>query len=227
MDEPHPDTQRLVQAAVPDPHAVRSEEQLLALYPTPVARSWAKESSVVTPGYRELIAASPFCVIATNGPDGIDCSPRGDAPGFVGVLDERTLMIPDRRGNNRLDTLRNITRDSRIGLVFVIPGIGEAVRVRGVATISTDPNLLRDNAVRGIEPVTVLVVRVDRIYFQCRRATLRSALWQAPHVDPASLPTPGRLQAEVGAMSEPDARDYDRSVAAYAAATLYEGPSKP
>lgn len=168
MDEAHPDVQIPVSAAGPDPQAVRSEEQLLALYPTPVARTWAKESSVITPGYREMIAASPFCVIATTGPEGIDCSPRGDAPGFVRVLDERTLVIPDRRGNNRLDTLRNVVRDSRIGLVFLIPGVGEAVRVRGRATISTDPKLLQDNAVHGIEPVTVLVVTVDRIYFQCR-----------------------------------------------------------
>ncbi|MEJ7650793.1 MAG: MSMEG_1061 family FMN-dependent PPOX-type flavoprotein [Nakamurella sp.] len=226
MDEAHPDVQIPVSAAGPDPQAVRSEEQLLALYPTPVARTWAKESSVITPGYREMIAASPFCVIATTGPEGIDCSPRGDAPGFVRVLDERTLVIPDRRGNNRLDTLRNVVRDSRIGLVFLIPGVGEAVRVRGRATISTDPKLLQDNAVHGIEPVTVLVVTVDRIYFQCRRATLRSVLWQAPHVDPASLPTPGRLQAEVGAMSEPDARDYDTTVAEYASSTLFAGPTK-
>lgn len=213
-------------AVDPGQAVVTTEEQLLALYPTPVARTWAKESSVVTPGYRELIAASPFCVIATDGPDGIDCSPRGDAPGFVRVLDERTLVIPDRRGNNRLDTLRNIVRDGRIGLVFLIPGVGEAVRVRGVATISTDPELLRDNAVRGIEPVTVLVVTVHRIYFQCRRATLRSALWQAPHVDPATLPTPGRLQAEVGAMTGPDARDYDATIAEYASSTLYAGPTR-
>lgn len=226
MDEAHPQAQIPVPSAVPDPHAVLSEEQLLARYPTPVARSWAKESSVITSGYRELIAASPFCVIAPNGPDGIDCSPRGDVPGFVGVLDERTLVIPDRRGNNRLDTLRNVVRDRRIGLVFLIPGVGEAVRVRGVAVISTDPKLLRDNAFRGIEPVTVLVVTVQRIYFQCRRATLRSALWQAPHIDPASLPTPGRLQAEVGAMTEPDARDYDSAVAEYTSSTLYAGPTR-
>jgi PPOX class probable FMN-dependent enzyme len=191
-----------------------------------VPRAWAKESDVITPGYRELIAASPFCVVATRGADGIDCSPRGDAPGFVEVLDEHTLVIPDRRGNNRLDTLRNILQDNEIGLIFLIPGIGEAVRVRGTAVISTDPDLLARHHFRGIAPVTVLVVTVSRIYFQCRRASLRSTLWQAPHVDPAGLPTPGRLQAEVGAMAARDADAYDAGVAEYAASTLYDGPTK-
>lgn len=209
-----------------DLQAVTSQEQLRGLYPEPVARTWAKESAVITPGYRELIEASPFCVIATNGPDGIDCSPRGDAPGFVVIPDGRTLEIPDRRGNNRLDTLRNVLHDDRIGLIFLIPGIGETVRVRGTAVISTDPDLLARHLFRGIAPVTVLVVTVSRIYFQCRRATLRSALWQAPHLDPAGLPTPGRLQAEVGAMSEPAALEYDATVAEYASSTLYEGPTK-
>lgn len=205
---------------------ISTESELRSLYPTPVARTWAKESAVVTPGYAELIAASPFCVIATHGPEGIDCSPRGDAPGFVEVLDENTLLVPDRRGNNRLDTLRNLLHCTEIGLIFLIPGIGEAVRVRGTAVISTDPALLERSTIGGIPPVTVVVVTVTRIYFQCRRANLRSRLWEAPDVDPRTLPTPGRLQAEVGAMTTDAAVEYDRDVADYAAATLYAGPTK-
>lgn len=212
--------------ADPDPYVVATEDALLALYPTPVARTWAKESDFVTPGYAELIAASPFCVLATRGAHGIDCSPRGDGPGFVDVIDPRTLVIRDRRGNNRLDTLRNLLFDNAIGLIFVIPGIGEAVRVRGTAAISTDPDLLARYTFRGAVPVTALVVTVTRIYFQCRRAALRSSLWNTPAVDPASLPTPGRLQAEVGAMAAADAAEYDAVVADYTSATLYSGPTR-
>lgn len=206
---------------------VTDRDALRALYRDPVPRALAKESPVLTAGYAELVTASPFCVVATHGADGIDLSPRGDAPGFVRVLDERTLLLPDRRGNNRLDTLENVLRDSRIGLLFLVPGLGEAVRVRGTAVITADPELLAPSTVAGVAPVTGLVVTVSRVYFQCRRATLRSALWEPAQRDPADLPTPGRLQAEVGAMTEQDAREYDATVADYTAGTLYAGPTKP
>ena len=125
-----------------DPHAITTLDRLLEVYPTtPVANSVRKESPVLTPAYADVVRASPFLVIATLATDGtgIDQSPRGDAPGFVEVLDERTLVIPDRRGNNRLDTLRNLVADPRIGLLFLVPGIGEELRVRGTAALSTDP----------------------------------------------------------------------------------------
>ena len=126
----------------PNPHTITTEAQLADAYPIrPSGPSLTKESAVITPRYGELIAAAPFCVLTTIGEGGLDCSPRGDAPGFVRIRDPRTLEIPDRRGNNRLDTLRNLLRDDRIGLIFVIPGVNECIRVRGTAIISTDPEV--------------------------------------------------------------------------------------
>lgn len=205
-----------------------SPEDLAALYPPPQSRALAKESATITPLYAELIAAAPFCVLATLGTSGIDCTPRGDAPGFVQVADARTLLVPDRRGNNRLDTLKNLLQCKVIGMIFMIPGVGEAVRVRGTAAISTDPDLLGRFEVAGVLPVTVLVVTVDRIYFQCQRAIRRSKLWDPEsRVDRKSLPSAGRLQVEAGAMTAEAAVDYDATLDDYAAATLYASPSKP
>ena len=213
-----------------DPNSViGSVEALTALYPPANPRSVAKESGVLTPGYAELIAASPFAIVATRGQQGLDCSPRGDRPGFVRVLDEHTLLLPDRRGNNRLDTLRNLLHDPAIALIFLIPGVGEAIRVRGTAVISTDPELIALTAHAGIEPATVVVVTVSRVYFQCQRALIRSSLWDpaAQVTDRSSLPTAGRLQAEVGVLTQQAADAYDATLDEYARATLYEGPSKP
>ncbi|MTD15704.1 pyridoxamine 5'-phosphate oxidase family protein [Nakamurella sp. YIM 132087] len=208
-------------------HLITDAAALSALYPAPVARALGKESPVLTPGYVELLAAAPFCIVATHGPAGIDCSPRGDPPGFVQVLDERTLLLPDRRGNNRLDTLRNLLHDPAIALIFLIPGMGEAVRVRGTAVISTDPDLLERCRIQGVLPATVLVVSVDCVYFQCQRALLRSGLWDpAAQVDRSTLPSTGRLQQELGQFTAAQAAEYDATLADYAAATLYEGPTK-
>ena len=200
---------------------------LEALYPPANPRSLAKESDVLTPGYGALIEASPFVVVATRGPAGLDCSPRGDRPGFVQVADERTLLLPDRRGNNRLDTLHNLLHDPDIALIFLIPGVGETVRVRGTAVISTDPDLIGRTAHNGIKPATVLVISVSRVYFQCQRAVVRSGLWDpSVHVDRATLPTAGDLQREVGVLDAAQAADYDATLDDYVRATLYEGPSK-
>lgn len=213
----------------PDPaYLVGDLDHLAALYPPATPRALGKESPVITPGYARLIEAAPYAILATRGPNGIDCSPRGDAPGFVIVLDEHTLLLPDRRGNNRLDTLRNLVQHDTIGLIFLIPGVGEAIRVRGTAAISTDPELVDRCIVRGVKPATVLVISVQRVYFQCQRAAVRSALWDpASRADRSSLPSAGDLQAEVGAMTAEQAHDYDATLDAYVAATLYEGPSRP
>jgi PPOX class probable FMN-dependent enzyme len=158
--------------------------------------STAKVADWITPSYRRLIEASPFAALATMGPEGLDCSPRGDLPGFVRVHDDRTLMLPDRRGNNRVDSLRNIVRDPRMALLFLIPGSGTTLRVNGHAHISADPALLASFKVDGKPPRTVVVMRVEEIYFQCARAIVRSALWDPDsRVDPASLPTPGQILA--------------------------------
>ncbi len=175
---------------------IRTEEALEALYGQPADPSLVKVAPVVTKEYRALIEASPFAVLATCGPEGIDCSPRGDRPGFVRIHDDRTLMLPDRRGNNRIDSLRNIVRDPRASLLFLIPGSGTTVRVNGKAHLTADAELLESFAVDGKPPRSVLILEVDEIYFQCARAIVRSHLWDpGMQVDPKTLPTPGRILA--------------------------------
>ncbi|MEO8560422.1 MAG: pyridoxamine 5'-phosphate oxidase family protein [Rhodospirillales bacterium] len=175
---------------------IKSVEQLEALYGQPGDASLVKEVDHVTPQYRALIEASPFAVLATSGPEGLDCSPRGDRPGFVRIADERTLLLPDRMGNNRVDSLRNIVRDPRIALLFMIPGSSTTLRVNGRAHLSIEPELLESFAVDDKIPRSVVVTTIDAIYFQCARAIVRSELWNpAKHVAAQSLPTPGKILA--------------------------------
>ena len=160
--------------------------------------STAKVADRVTAQYRRLIEVSPFVALATSGPEGLDCSPRGDLPGFVRIHDEKTLMMPDRRGNNRIDSLRNIVRDPRIGMLFLIPGSGTTLRINGIAHLSDDPGLLASFAVTEKAPRTVIVMEVGEIYFQCARAIVRSDLWNPDkRIDPKTLPTPGEILAEM------------------------------
>ena len=180
---------------------IDSLEALEALYSAaPTAASLVKVSDRITPHYQALIEASPFVALATVGPEGLDCSPRGDQPGFVRIADPRTLILPDRRGNNRIDSLRNVIRDPRVALLFLIPGSGVTFRVNGRARISADPDLLQSFAIDGKAPRTAMVITVEEAYFQCARAILRAGLW-APEaqVDPASLPTAGAMLAAVTA----------------------------
>jgi hypothetical protein len=189
-------------------HFVTSTEQLESLYTdAPYGPAVFKEAEYITPQYRKLIEAAPFVVLATSGPEGLDCSPRGDPPGFVRVVDEHTLLIPDRRGNNRIDSLRNLVRDPRISLLFLIPGVGETMRINGRARISTDPALTESFGMNGKLPKCVLVVTVERAYFQCTKALIRSKLWDpAQRVDRKTLPTPGSIIAELtdGKMGGPE-----------------------
>jgi PPOX class probable FMN-dependent enzyme len=160
--------------------------------------STAKVGECITAQYRRLIEVSPFVALATTGPEGLDCSPRGDKPGFVRIHDEATLMMPDRRGNNRCDSLRNIVRDSRVALLFLIPGSGSTLRINGRAHVSADPELLASFKMEGKAPRTVIVMTVEEVYFQCARAIVRSDLWNPDkRVDPRSLPTPGQILAEM------------------------------
>ncbi|MBT4908112.1 MAG: pyridoxamine 5'-phosphate oxidase family protein [Rhodospirillaceae bacterium] len=175
---------------------ITTVEELAALYGAPVETSLAKEVDRITPQYRTLIEASPFVALATAGPEGLDCSPRGDMAGFVRIHDETTVMLPDRRGNNRVDSLRNIVRDPRVGLLFLLPGSGSTLRINGKAHLSIDPELLESFAVDGKAPRSVVVIEVETIYFQCARAIIRSELWNPDRfIDPASLPTPGQILA--------------------------------
>jgi PPOX class probable FMN-dependent enzyme len=173
--------------------------------------STAKVTDRVTAQYRRLIEVSPFAALATSGPEGLDCSPRGDLPGFVRVHDDKTLMMPDRRGNNRVDSLRNIVRDPRVALLFLIPGAGTTLRINGRAHLVDDPDLLASFAVTEKAPRTVIVMEIGEIYFQCARAIVRSDLWNPDRrIDPGTLPTPGEILAE---MSEQrvGGEDYDRA----------------
>jgi len=175
---------------------IATVEQLEAIYGLPNDVSTVKVTDRVTPLYRILIEKSPFAALATVGPEGLDCSPRGDLPGFVRIHDDKTLMMPDRRGNNRIDSLRNIVRDPKIALLFLIPGSGSTLRINGSGHVSTDPALLESFRMEGKTPRTVIVMTVGEIYFQCARAIVRSDLWNPDkRVDPGSLPTPGQILA--------------------------------
>jgi len=189
---------------------VATIEQLEAIYGFPGESSTVKVADRITSSYRVLIEMSPFAALATSGPEGLDCSPRGDLPGFVRIHDDKTLMMPDRRGNNRVDSLRNIVRDPRVALLFLIPGSGSTLRVNGRAHVSAEAGLLASFNVEGKTPRTVIVMTVDEIYFQCARAIVRSDLWNPDkRVDPRTLPTPGRILAEMSE-SRVGGEQYDR-----------------
>lgn len=175
---------------------VETVEELAAIYGEPGEASLVKETVHVIPQYRAFIEAAPFCGLATVGPEGLDCSPRGDKPGFVRVHDERTLMMPDRRGNNRTDSLQNIIRDPRVALMFMIPGHGNCLRVNGEARITADKAVCESFAVEEKPPRSVTVIKTQAVYFQCARALVRSRLWEADaQIDPKSLPTAGEILA--------------------------------
>ncbi len=201
---------------------IQSIDALEALYqPAPALASTAKELDHLIPEYRRYIELSPFVALATVGPEGLDCSPRGDARGFVRIQDERTLLLPDRRGNNRIDSLRNVVRDPRVALLFLIPGSGTTFRVNGRAVITDDAALCASFAVDGKPPRSVLVVTVERTYFQCGRAIIRSGLWDAGRqVSPTEVPTPGQV-LERTSHAAIKAQAYDAEWPGRAAASLW------
>jgi PPOX class probable FMN-dependent enzyme len=179
-------------------HLVTTVEQLEAVYGEPYGPAVAKEIDYISAGYSKLIEAAPFVAIATGSSDGFDCSPKGDAPGFVRILDDKTLAIPDRPGNNRIDGYRNILRDPHVALLFLIPGVGETLRVNGRASISIEPDLMQSFAVNGKLPRSVLIVHIETIFFHCSKAIVRSKLWdEATKIDRKSLPSTGSIIAEV------------------------------
>jgi PPOX class probable FMN-dependent enzyme len=193
--------------------------QLESLFGVPGEASLKKEIDHLHPLYRRLIEASPFAVLATSGPDGLDASPRGDAPGFVQVHDDKTLLLPERRGNNRIDSLRNIVMDPRVGLLFLIPGLGETLRVNGRAHLCDDAALLQRFAVSGALPKCVIVLQVETVYFQCARAIQRSQLW-APVAGRPDVPTPGAILSALTNAAF-DGATYDAELPARQRATLY------
>ena len=205
----------------PGHHLVTSIEALDAIYGAASGGAVVKEIDHVNAHYRAFIEAAPFCAMATSGPGGLDCTPRGDPPGFVRVKDEKTLLIPDRRGNNRIDSLRNLIADPRISLLFLIPGCGETLRVNGRAAISVEPALCESFTFAGKVPRSVIVVAVDRVYFQCAKAIVRSRLWDpAAQIDRRTLPTSGTILAAItnGALGGPE---HDRTAPERMMATIY------
>ncbi len=181
-------------ASLRDVSTIRTVAELEALYDVPVPTSVTKEIDHLTELHCAYIEASPFVVVATSGPDGLDCSPRGDPPGFVRVRDERTLLMPDRRGNNRLDTLRNLVVDPRIGLLFLVPGIGVTLRVNGTVELSTDLELRKSFEMEGKLPTTVIIVTTTAVYTQCPKALIRSHLWDPSlHRKASELPSVGDI----------------------------------
>jgi hypothetical protein len=169
-------------------------EELDALYGAPVPAALAKEIDYISDHYKAFIDKAPFVVVATVGPEGLDCTPRGDPPGFVRVRDRKTVLIPDRRGNNRVDSLRNLVRDPRISLLFLIPGIGNTLRINGRAEIATSPELCASFAMHDKPPKCVLVVTAERVYFQCPKALVRSRLWsKEAQISRSELPSTGEM----------------------------------
>src|SRR5215475_4093509 len=202
-------------------HLVTSIEALKSIYGDPFGPAVVKEIDHINAHYRAFIEAAPFCALATCGPSGLDCTPRGDPPGFVRVHDEKTLLIPDRRGNNRIDSLRNLIADPRISLLFLIPGCRETIRVNGRAVISIAPELCQSFVFAGKVPRSVIVVTVDRVYYQCAKAIVRSRLWDpAAHIDRSTLPTAGTILAAIsaGALGGPE---HDRTAPERMMATIY------
>ena len=200
---------------------IRTLDELVALYDHPVPTSIAKELDHLTPLHRAYVEASPFVLVASSGPGGVDCSPRGDPAGFVRVADERTLLLPDRRGNNRLDTLRNLVVDPRIGLLFLVPGVGVTLRVNGTAEISTDPALLASFTLGDKLPTTVVVVTTTAVYTQCPKALVRARLWdQATQRDQAELPSVGQIMELITA-GEFDGAAYDAGYPERIRQTIY------
>ena len=206
---------------VVDNLTVTTADELATHYARPLERVLKKELDHVDALGRAFIAASPFLVLATGGEAGLDCSPKGDQPGFVQVAnDGRTLLIPDRRGNNRLDGLKNIVEDPRVGLIFFIPGANETYRVNGRAHISADPSLRRRFAVDGKEPATVTVVAVEQAFPHCPKALVRSNLWRAAGGGrPKQAPTLGDFAAARNPGT--DAPTYDAEYAKRMPGELY------
>jgi len=204
---------------------INSIVELEATYGGPaVAGAQWKEIDHINDHYRQFIEKSPFLVLATQGHKGLDCSPRGDPAGFVRVLNEHCIQIPDRRGNNRLDSLRNIVINPEVGLIFLIPNIGETIRVSGKAEILIDQDLCETFAINGKPASSVISVKVDKAYFQCQKALVRSKLWDsAQHVERSELPSTGVMVKEFAAMQDIDfdADSYDQSYPEHMNKTIY------
>lgn len=203
---------------------IASVEELEGLYGLPFERARLKELDNINDHYRQFIETSPFLVLATRGAKGIDCSPRGDPAGFVRVVDERTIQIPDRRGNRRLDSLRNIIANPLVGIIFLVPNVRETIRLSGQARIVVDKELNASFSINGKPSSSVLAVGVEKVYYQCQKALARSRLWEADsYTDRSELPTAGEMNQVFARMHgvEFDGEAYDRDYPDYMKETIY------
>ena len=204
---------------MPD-HDVTDIDALTAIYGEPAEASLRKVTDRLTAEYAAMIEAAPFCAVATSGDTGLDCSPRGDDGQVAIVLSPDTIAMPDRRGNNRLDTLRNLVTDPRCALLFLIPGVNETLRINGTACVTTDPALRARFAFEEKEPATIILVKIEEVYFQCARALIRSRLWDSEKkVTRATLPSAGQMVR--AAFDAFDAETYDAALPQRQKDTLY------
>ena len=204
-----------------DDHIIRDVAALEALYGTVNEVSALKEITYLHPHYAAFVKASPFAILATAGPHGLDASPRGDEPGFVEIVDDKTLLLADRRGNNRIDSLKNLLQNPSVALLFLVPGIGETLRVNGLAEITVDPVLIERFTTHGKLPRSLLRIHIESVFFQCSRALIRSELWNADRQLPRSaLPSTGEILQAV-THDRIDAETYDRELPPRLKATLY------
>lgn len=206
-------------------NTITTTAELDALYGDAHPVALMKELDHISEDYARFIESSPFVILATSGDEGLDCSPRGDPAGFVRVLDRNTVAIPDRRGNNRVDSLRNIVRDPRVALLFLIPGIGETMRINGRARLSTDPALCESFVMEGKVPKCVILVTAERVYPQCQKALVRSKLWDpASRLDRSALPTVGQMMQRIAERKKQEPFDgaaYDAAYPARLRDTIY------
>ena len=195
--------------------AVTNDNELRVVYPPPAPRAAQKVLNHLDVHCRNFIALSPFCVLSSSDADGqADASPRGDPPGFVKVLDDRTLLLPDRPGNNQVDSLQNVVRNPGVGLLFFVPGMNETLRVKGKAEITTDPELLQPTTVSGRPPLSGLKVTVEEAFLHCGRALIRGRIWDADaQIDRSSYPTYGQVLADQIAGADAGAIDDDEAEA--------------
>ncbi len=202
-------------------YTISSIEELEAVFDEVNPISLAKETDYLTPAYQSWLEKSAFFALATSGPEGLDCSPRGDQEGTLfKIVDNRTLLIPDRRGNNRIDSLRNMVKDPRIATMFLIPGISECLRINGTATLSTDPKLTDQFEVKGKTPRVVIILKIEAVYFQCARAIIRSGLWNPDNIKTTEMvPTAGEMTKS--AKEDFDAAAYDAALPQRQKDTLY------
>jgi len=192
---------------------IESIAELESLYGEAVPGALTKVQSQLTPLYRQWIETSRFLVLTTVGPEGTDSSPRSDDGSVARVVDNNTLWIPDWRGNNRMDSLRNIVRDGRVSLMFMVPGCNNVVRINGKASLTNEPDIIATCEKNGKLPRTVMEVGINEVYFQCAKALMRSRLWSAGN-ESTSVPTAGQFLKEVDAQI--DAEKYDAGYGEYA-----------